>query len=132
MSELHWTFKRYVYALLHPKTWEVRYIGVTQNVQKRVRQHVTLAPRNLRDEIAHPVSDWIRSLNGLDPRYRILEPCERKDAKAREAWWIAKYHAEGKRLLNIQKKTFSPHSSTSVPTSDHPTQLIGSSRKDFT
>jgi Ni/Co efflux regulator RcnB len=57
-----------IYALIDPRTSDVRYIGATTDVQRRLREH-------LRREEARHCSRWIRSLlaSGLSPHVWVFE-----------------------------------------------------------
>ena len=81
--------KTYIYALGCPKTLEVRYLGKSQNPQKRYIAHVSAALRGVYD---HHTARWIRRLaaEGLKPVLRVLEEVpEGKCWREAERWWIA-------------------------------------------
>lgn len=61
----------YIYALAHPETGEIRYIGKSIQPEKRLREHV-LSARSGKTE--HHAARWLRSLirNGLEPKLIIL------------------------------------------------------------
>jgi GIY-YIG catalytic domain len=92
----------HVYALKDPRGGCVRYVGITFNLDQRLKKHLT-GRQNVRK------TEWITSLSecGLVPEMMILESgcggvseqsdCERK--------WIKHFRSSGK-LLNIQTPNF--------------------------
>ena len=84
-----------IYALCHPQTGEVRYIGKANDAQKRLKSHI----RDSRTRKT-PVYSWIRKLqsSGLAPSIRVLEVAD--DWIEAEKRLIA-LHREGGRLLNL-------------------------------
>lgn len=87
----------YIYALIDPRTSEPRYIGKTNNPQKRFAHHL-----NPRKEDMSYRANWIRSLQrlGLQPTVMILEETDESQWPARERWWVAYGIKEGWRLTN--------------------------------
>lgn len=85
-----------IYALKHPETGEVRYIGKANNTAKRLASHMRDSAR--RDT---PVYRWIRKLaeQGLRPIAEVIEVCE-GDWKKSEVKHIAEY-SKTCRLLNV-------------------------------
>ena len=85
----------YIYALSHPITNEVRYIGKTINIKRRYKQH-------LYDKRTKSYkSSWIISLKslGLKPIMTIIEECNDVNWEDREIYWIQQYE----NLTNTQK-----------------------------
>jgi hypothetical protein len=89
----------FIYALLDPRTNEIRYIGKTTNTEARMRRHL----RN--SELIKPLhrSRWIKSLvdNGHVPVMRVLETVESQNWQEAERRWISKCRDEGCRLVNM-------------------------------
>lgn len=86
-----------VYALCHPQTLEIRYIGHSQDMWGRLRAHMADATKP-----AFPVHWWIQKL-GECPRLLPLE-CNIASLEQRcelERWWIAHGKRVGLRLLNV-------------------------------
>lgn len=88
----------YIYALAHPETGDVRYIGVTKNLTQRFHQH-------LYDKAAsnpHRKS-WIAQLRqaGLKPVMSVLEETDESAWAEREKWWILEGRRRGWRLTNL-------------------------------
>jgi predicted GIY-YIG superfamily endonuclease len=79
----------FIYALIDPRTDEIRYIGKTVNPVSRFQAH-----KNRR--INTHCSAWVASLAsyGCAPVLRTLEALPNSDGVEAERWWIA----EGKRL----------------------------------
>ena len=75
-----------VYALVDPLTDVVRYVGMTNNLPRRIVEHFSLRGSNLM------LKAWIAGLAiaGYVPVVKVLEVCERKEVAAlREAAHIA-------------------------------------------
>lgn len=90
-----------VYALSHPTTDEVRYIGKSECGLKRPRQHGTLS--NLK-KTHLPVVRWIKKLrdHGLDYKIEVVEKCTtREQLMETECFYISYFRWLGFRLLNI-------------------------------
>ena len=89
-----------IYALVDPRDSEICYVGVSNDPNKRLWQHVQEAKRgNGREK-----GKWIRELLALklQPRVRFLEYAE-KDAFTKEREWICKIDNESPRLTNTRK-----------------------------
>lgn len=89
----------YVYALVDPRDGEVRYIGRTSNVERRLWQHVS--PSMLAKH--SPRAKWIRSLlaEGKQPEMRVIEATTRDRGDAQEAHWMRHFEARGAKLTNV-------------------------------
>ena len=87
-----------IYALIDPRTDEIRYVGKTiKTVEARVSVHLYYARKGVHTACAR----WLKSLIdiGLKPEIKILEIVHEDWAKA-ECYWIAKFKSEGIPLLN--------------------------------
>lgn len=82
----------FIYALIHPNTAEVRYIGKTiVDLEKRLGQHISAARCVEGEKYNTYKSTWIRSLlkSDMKPALRILEiVASDQDWQEREQWWI--------------------------------------------
>lgn len=90
--------KHYIYALIDPRDKQVRYVGKTVNLKKRLREHIR------RSSEAHTHCQcWIRGLVklGLKPKMRVLDIATEATWEAREIHWIKVCRDRGCRLTNI-------------------------------
>jgi len=87
----------YIYSLSHPITQNVAYVGKTDNLNRRYKQHCYGNIKNLN------LSNWIKNLHdeGLQPIMSIIETCSQINWEEREKYWISYYGLEN--LLNIQE-----------------------------
>lgn len=76
----------FIYALLDPRTEEVRYVGKTTNPRRRLFEHLR-KPAN--EHLAH----WINALDqlGLIPNLEILDEVGDEDWADRERFWISRF-----------------------------------------
>lgn len=88
----------YIYALIDPRTNEVRYIGKTTDPKGRLYEHTK------KSDLATHKAHWINQLRaeGLRPRMEILEETTAAKWEKRERHWIAYGKAQGWRLTNIR------------------------------
>ena len=79
----------YIYALCCPDTSKIRYIGKSNDPEKRLKQHLRENRRN------YPVYNWINKLRMENkiPLLKILS--ETRDWKSKEKELIAKNVSEG-------------------------------------
>lgn len=89
----------YVYVLSDPRTDIVYYVGITNNPDVRMAQHVySLKSTRAKD-------NWVRQLlsEGVKPEMRILQGRnDREYILCREKYWIQYYLVRGAPLLNTQ------------------------------
>lgn len=88
----------FIYALIDPRTREIRYIGKADKPVQRLRVHLCES----RTE-QHHCARWIRSLakGGLKPKIQIIDEVSRCEWQAAEAAYIAYFKEEGCDLTNI-------------------------------
>jgi hypothetical protein len=88
--------KVYIYALKHPETQEIRYVGLTRHPARRLRNEVSCP------HTKH-LKNWIYSITskGLKPQMEILEETEEGPACDSERRWIKELRARGCRLINF-------------------------------
>jgi hypothetical protein len=91
MEEINYTNIAYIYALIDPRTNQVRYVGKTINPQTRKYQHVSE-----RLIFNHYKSRWILTLHklGLRPIFKILEICPLSNFEDRETYYISLYKSK--------------------------------------
>ena len=80
--------KIYIYALKHPETKEVRYIGKSINPDVRYKYHLYNAGKFKRHS-----SLWIKSLLDINllPEIEIIEECDETNWEEREQYHIKQY-----------------------------------------
>ncbi len=86
----------FIYALLHPRTREIRYIGKADDPDDRLRKHV-----NRRLAKSHK-DNWVNSLRaeGQRPVLEIIDEVLQTEWQAAEAAYIQFYRDEGCDLVN--------------------------------
>lgn len=88
----------YIYTLSDPITLEIRYVGKTDNLQRRFRQHKCV-------DKGHKMTHcrcWIKSLRSLNllPIMEILEECNETDWIWLERYWISQLRQWGHNVVN--------------------------------
>lgn len=87
----------FIYALIDPRTKEIRYIGKADNPTYRCMKHVyeSLSAKTLK-------ANWVKSLlkEGKRPVVRIIDEVLRSEWQAAEASYIEFYRSEGCILVN--------------------------------
>lgn len=88
----------YIYALVDPFNRKIRYIGRTNDPERRLKEH--LGNYHRKDSYCQR---WIQSVlrQGKQPRLKVIEECNEDTWKVRECHWIAFYRAKGYQLTNI-------------------------------
>lgn len=88
-----------IYALVDPRTFELRYIGLSENLKSRRRQH---SKPNSSTQGPH-LMNWIQNLqkDNLKPEFLVLEYCSIKDLSENEVFWISYFKGLGCRLTNL-------------------------------
>lgn len=88
----------FIYGLVDPRTEQVRYIGQTKDIKRRLRNHLNDAKRGVR---SHKFS-WIRKLitSGVKPKITVIEKCNGSIADEREQYWISYYREKEVGLTN--------------------------------
>jgi predicted GIY-YIG superfamily endonuclease len=88
-----------IYVLTDPDTQKIRYVGQTNNLQKRLTQHYT--PSEFKNN-THKVN-WLKSLVkfGKKADYHIVESnISNSEIDAAEIFWIAYFKSIGADLVN--------------------------------
>lgn len=87
-----------IYALYHPVTDELRYIGKAKDSAARLKRHLRDAKRR-----RTPLYDWVRSLasEGLAPGVAVIRTVPDEGWRSAEIEEIALARKAGLRLLNL-------------------------------
>jgi len=85
----------YIYALIDPRTMDVRYVGKSNNPYRRYNRHLFESDATHKER-------WILSLrsDGFVPIMQIIEVCDKNVWQDRERDWIAFYRKIGCDLTN--------------------------------
>lgn len=89
----------FVYTLIDPRSKHIGYVGITNNPNLRMQQHLTVRESNIKK------NTWIDDLasEGLKPQMRIVEIVESlEDARSLEKQWIQQHSHQDICLVNIQ------------------------------
>jgi hypothetical protein len=89
----------HIYILKNPDTNEIRYVGQTNDIKRRLDRHIQNS-RNFKDK--RHISNWIRSLSNK-PILEIVETCTYNIRNEREQYWINYYKSIGYDLCNHSK-----------------------------
>lgn len=89
----------YIYALCHPHTNEIRYVGKAKDLNKRYSQHLhksSLSKSSYKNS-------WILSLlsKGLFPKMVVLDYVSNLDENSAEMYWIEQLKSAGCSLTNL-------------------------------
>ncbi len=96
------SMKPLIYALHDPLTGDIRYIGYTRNLFRRMHYHYRDERQGRKGQ--PELLAWLKSLaeNGNLPTVSVLEwLTEDSDWQSREQYWIAYYRGQQINLLNI-------------------------------
>lgn len=90
----------YIYTLTDPRTNEIKYVGKTNDIKKRYRNHIQESIKGLKKTHKHC---WIRSLLNINikPIIDILEEYDGNDWEWLEIMWIGIIKSWGFNLTNI-------------------------------
>lgn len=94
---------RYIYKLIDPTTNETRYIGQTNDIKRRISDHISCSVnKNCKTYNTHK-SNWIRRLLNINeyPIIEIIDECKTiNESNYLEKYYIEKYTKEGIKLTN--------------------------------
>ena len=88
----------FIYELVDPRTNVVAYVGITNNPNARLQEHISCTGPN------DGKKTWVRELQeeGYEPRMKILEVVDtKKEALAREKYWMQYHTSSGISITNI-------------------------------
>jgi len=93
--------KIFIYSLSCPFTNEIKYIGKTNSLKRRLNSHIDYARK--KDSKKRPVSDWILTIleKGKKPIINLLEEVDEINWSEKEQYWIAYFKSKKNPLLNI-------------------------------
>jgi hypothetical protein len=114
ISRWRWKRRVAIYVLTDPVSGEVRYVGKSVDPYRRLGQH-------MRDRSAYGTDKqrWMHGLwmQGQAPQMWVIQrvPSNRQNQAERE--WIARYQAQGARLVNTvhNRKRAAPRAARPVP-----------------
>jgi len=88
--------KTYIYTLEHPKTGEIRYVGKTNNPERRLHYHWTVGYKQ-----NNKTGNWLKSLKKkkLKPILSIVDIIDGK-WEWLEKYWISQFKTWGFKLTN--------------------------------
>ena len=90
----------FIYILQHPITFEIKYVGKTNNLKQRYYQHTS--EKCLMNTGSKKLAAWILKLlkSNMKPVMSIIEECD-SDWQLREVYWIQHYKDKGYDLCNL-------------------------------
>lgn len=94
---------RYIYTLSDPKTLEVRYVGQTNDINRRLNDHLSSSVNENSDSYNTYKSNWIRKILriGDKPIINVIDESENLDgSNYLEKYYIEKYTKDGYKLTN--------------------------------
>ena len=88
----------FIYTLSHPITKEIRYLGKTNNLEKRFRKHIN---ESIKSTSSHKKA-WINSLLKLNlkPIIEIIDTTDYNNWKSSEQYWSSQLKSWGFNLTN--------------------------------
>ena len=89
----------YIYSLKDPRDYQIKYIGKTIDVNRRLKEHTK--PYNLKTNSLK--NNWLKHIIGLGlyPIMEVLEKCDKSNWEERERYWICYYKELGFELKNM-------------------------------
>lgn len=94
---------RYIYCLKDPLTFEIRYVGQTNNLNRRFKSHLSKSINEKSSEYKTHKSRWIRSIlnSNMIPILEIIDTCSNlEESNKLENFYITKFTNEGISLTN--------------------------------
>lgn len=116
---------RYIYVLKDPITLEIKYVGQTNDVNRRYRDHLRRSLRDDDTDYDTYKSRWIRKIinNGDKPILEIIDECNSYiESNEKEKYWILYFFENGVSLTNSYSSDVTEHS-------DETRRKISSSKK---
>lgn len=94
---------RYIYILKDSSNGDIRYVGQTDNLQRRYNSHINSSVNEKSYSYNTHKSFWIRKLINLNlkPLMEVIDTCENlEQSNMREKYWIDKLSQDGIKLTN--------------------------------
>ncbi len=93
--------KIYIYTLSDPLSKEIKYVGKTKSIKRRLQSHIDYAKNTQRKR--RYVTDWILGLleQELKPMITIIEETDEDNWTKREIYWIAHFKSLGFKICNL-------------------------------
>lgn len=94
---------RYIYTLSDPDTLDIRYIGQTNNINRRFNDHISSSTNKKSHSYNTHKSRWIRKIlnSGNKPIITIIDKCNTLvESNILEKYYIEEYIKEGYKLTN--------------------------------
>ena len=90
----------FIYGLCDPRTQALRYVGITNRLVDRYREHIREAQRG-----STHADRWIKKLldDGLMPDKFVIEEVDKDGRAEAECFWIAYFKSIGCQLTNITR-----------------------------
>lgn len=104
----------YIYGLVCPISYQIRYIGqTTKELKERKRNHINsyLRAHRYKSKLTHKMA-WFRHLDEVEKLRSIeiiqIEECDNVLLYVREKFWIDEYRKNGSKLTNLKDGGFNP------------------------
>lgn len=106
-------YMRYIYVLKDPTTLEIKYVGQTNDVDRRYRDHIRKSLKEDDEEYNTYKSRWIRKIInlGFKPLIEVIDECHSyKESNEKENKWVAHFYESGSQLTNSHSTDVAEHS----------------------
>lgn len=104
---------RYIYVLKDPITLETKYVGQTNDVDRRYRDHIRRSLKDDDNEYDTYKSRWIRKVinQGNKPLLEVIDECNTYDeSNEKEKYWVNHFSKSGSSLTNSHSTDVTEHS----------------------
>lgn len=104
---------RYIYVLKDPVTLEIKYVGQTNDVDRRYRDHIRRSLTENDTEYNTYKSRWIRKVTnqGNKPLLEVIDECNTySESNEKETYWVNYFFESGSNLTNSHSTDVTEHS----------------------
>lgn len=104
---------RYIYVLKDPSTLEIKYVGQTNNINRRYNAHIRKSLSESDGEYETYKSRWIRKIinQGNKPLIEVIDECYTYyESNMKENYWIKHFFENGSSLTNSYSTDVTSHS----------------------